>query len=87
MERVPIRRATTTKQKADAVFVLHDAVTVQLAQSLKSEGFTFIALHPGAAHVGPCPLSRIAVSLLRDLASVRRRKSLPECLHLCQLMP
>ena len=24
------------------------AVTVQLAQSLKSEGFTFIAMHPGA---------------------------------------
>ena len=27
------------------------AVTMQLAQSLKSEGFTFIAIHPGASRL------------------------------------
>ena len=30
---------------------LKPAVTMQLAQTLKSEGFTFIAVHPGAEQI------------------------------------
>ena len=45
------------------------AVTVQLAQSLKSEGFTFIALHPGAS------LFRARVQAMMPLCEVRANEA------------
>ena len=58
--RSPVLRSPSRSRCADR-FRATPAVTVQLANELKGEGFTFIAIHPGGRSIGCCPRPAHAV--------------------------